>query len=70
MQPEWVEIFPLKHFFSIENIFPNYTEPFRECKNCTHYTLGGFGFFPKNPMLQGFQFLASVNSLFFHGERL
>lgn len=57
--------FPTEAFFSVENIFSNYTESFRECKNCTRYTLGVFGFFPENPMLQGLQFLASVNSLFF-----
>lgn len=28
MQLEWVEIFPLKHFFPVENVFSNYTESF------------------------------------------
>lgn len=28
MQLEWVEIFPLKHFFPVENVFSNYAESF------------------------------------------
>lgn len=46
MQPEWVEIFPLKHFFPVENVFSNYAESFVNARTVLIIYRGLYCFVP------------------------
>lgn len=72
MQLEWVEIFPLKHFFPPENVFSNYAKSFVNARTLLILHWGGFIVsFPKNPTLHMLHFLATANfHLFFHRGRI
>lgn len=46
MQPEWAEIFPLKHFFPVENVFSNYAESFVNARTVLIIYRGLYCFVP------------------------
>lgn len=64
--------FPTEAFLSSRKCLFKLHRILCECKNCAHYTLGGFIVsFPKNPTLQVLHFLAASNSppFFFFPQR-